>query len=250
MRDSAEQSPGESSLPLYQVVVRALQSEIVRGIYPVGTQLPSEAALSARFGVSRQTVRQALRVLRESGLVKSRQGLGTIVQRPGSSEGYVHHVDTISDLFPVDVDTRYELPDGKFVALPDWAQVFDEVRPAQDWLYLRGGRFETGAIEPFNEVDIFVAARFAGVGRLIGSHSGAVYTGIEMIYGETVREVQQVIGTFTCDGDRGARIALKEGDSGIEIRRLYKVASEDVALISFNRYHLQGFTFSMAFRRV
>ena len=237
-------------LPLYQRAVRALQDEIVRGVYPVGAQLPSEAALAARFDISRQTVRQALRVLRESGLVKSHQGLGTIVQRPGASEGYVHHVDTISDLFPVDVETRYELPGGKLVPLPEWARGFHEPRRDNSWLYLRGGRFESGAAAPFNEVDIFVASRFAGVGRLIGTHSGAIYAGIEMLYGETVREVQQVIGTFTADGERGARIRLAQGDSGIEIRRLYKVASDEIALISFNRYPLQGFTFSMSLRRV
>jgi len=252
MRDGAEQGAeeGTPALPLYQVVVRALQAEIVRGLYPVGTPLPSEAALASRFNISRHTVRQALRVLREHGLVKAHQGLGTIVQRPGASEGYVHHVNTISDLFPVDVETRYELPDGKLVALPEWARVFHELRPDQSWLYLCGGRYEAGAADPFNEVDIFVGARFAGVGRLIGTHPGAIYTGIEMIYGETVREVQQVIGTFTGDGERGARIGIARGDHGIEIRRLYKVASDDVALVSFNRYQLQGFTFSMALRRV
>ena len=237
-------------LPLYQIVARSLQAEIVRGLFPVGTQLPSEAALAARFDISRQTVRQALRVLRESGLVKSRQGLGTIVQRPGASEGYVHHVETISDLFPVDVETRYELPDGKLIPLPEWAKTVGEPHPQQKWLYLRGGRFEPGAAEPFNEVDIFVAARFAGVGRLVGSHSGAIYAGIEMIYGETVKEVQQVIGTFVCDGEKGTRIGLNKGDGGIEIHRIYRVASEDIALISFNRYKLQGFTFSMSLRRV
>ena len=252
MRGSTEQGADDlaSGLPLYQVVVRSLQAEIVRGIYPVGTQLPSEAALATRFNISRHTVRQALRVLRDSGLVKSHQGLGTIVQRPGSSEGYIHHVNTISDLFPVDVETRYELPDGKLIALPEWARAFHELRPETNWLYLKGGRYERGAAEPFNEVDIFVSARFAGVGRLIGSHPGAIYTGIEMIYGETVREVQQVIGTFTGDGERGARIGIAIGDHGIEIRRLYKVASDDIALVSFNRYQLQGFTFSMALRRV
>ena len=59
-----------------------------------------------------------------------------------------------------------------------------------------------------------------------------------------------MIGTFLCDGERGRRIGLNKGDSGIEIRRMYKVASEDIALVSFNRYQLQGFTFSMSLRRV
>ncbi len=55
--------------PLYLQVVRALKDEIVSGVYPVGSQLPTEEELCDRFSVSRYTVREALRRLREDNLV-------------------------------------------------------------------------------------------------------------------------------------------------------------------------------------
>ena len=58
----------KSDDPLYLQVVRALKDEIVTGVHPVGSQLPTEEELCERFSVSRYTVREALRRLREDNL--------------------------------------------------------------------------------------------------------------------------------------------------------------------------------------
>lgn len=240
-----------SGPPLYQIVVKTLQSEIMRGIYPVDTLLPSEAVLGQRFGVARQTIRSAIRTLREAGLVKPHQGLGTIVKSPSTSSGYVHHVTTISDLFPVNVETRYGNVDGNLVTLPQYAQDFLDENGDRNWLHVRGHRYREGSATPFNEVDIFVAGRFAGVARVLNTHTGAVYAAVEMIYGEIVSEVRQVMGGFTADEARGASIGLKPGETGIEVRRIFQIASDnDIALVSFNRYRPDDFTFSMTLRRM
>ncbi len=248
---SRRKAEHESGTPLYQIVVKTLQSEIVRGIYSVGTLLPSEAALVERFGVSRQTVRSAIRTLREAGLVKSHQGLGTMVRSLGATLGYVHHVSTISDLFPVSVETRYQPVGGSLVALPDYARAFLDEGEDRSWLHISAQRFHEKSEVPFNEVDIFVPGRFAGVGRVINTHAGAVYATIEMIYGETVGEVDQVIGAFKADDLRGRGIGLKPGETGIEVSRIFRIASDnDLALVSFNRYRPDDFTFSMTLRRL
>lgn len=56
---------------------------IVDGHFQVNSRLPTETELTARFGVSRPVVREALARLRDDGLVASRQGSGTyVVRRP------------------------------------------------------------------------------------------------------------------------------------------------------------------------
>ncbi|MFF9815409.1 GntR family transcriptional regulator [Streptomyces sp. NPDC014006] len=55
--------------PLYQRVAALLVSELTGGTVPPGERLPSERYLAAYYGVSRETVRQALEVLRDRGLV-------------------------------------------------------------------------------------------------------------------------------------------------------------------------------------
>src|ERR1700761_3132943 len=88
----------KSEGPLYLQVVRALKDEIVSGVHPVGSLLPTEEELCGRFAVSRYTVREALRRLREDDLITSRQGAGTTVVPPRSSNSYVHEVTSINDL--------------------------------------------------------------------------------------------------------------------------------------------------------
>lgn len=76
-------------LPLRQTrladhVYELLLLQIARGIYRVGSRLPSEAQLSDAFGVSRPVVREALARLRLDNIVRSRQGSGTWVEREPS----------------------------------------------------------------------------------------------------------------------------------------------------------------------
>src|SRR5262249_5721830 len=95
--------------PLYRQVVQALQQEIVNGVFPVDSQLPTEDELRQRFKVSRHTIREALRALRDAGLVESRQGFGTTVLRPGAPRPYVHEVASINALIELANATRYEI---------------------------------------------------------------------------------------------------------------------------------------------
>src|SRR5262249_24379802 len=59
---------------LYMDVVARLRKAIADGVYPPGSRLPSQHVLSQEYGVSRNTVRRALEVLREDGLMASQQG--------------------------------------------------------------------------------------------------------------------------------------------------------------------------------
>jgi DNA-binding FadR family transcriptional regulator len=67
---------------LHAQVVDAVVRMIVGGQLAPGSLLPTEPEMSARFGVSRSVVREALRVLGEKGLIEVRHGSGTRVTTP------------------------------------------------------------------------------------------------------------------------------------------------------------------------
>ncbi|MBK0417809.1 FadR family transcriptional regulator [Leucobacter sp. CSA1] len=71
----------------YQRIVEQIERAIVSGEVPVGSQLASERDLMAQFGVSRPTVREALRILQSMGLIESRPGMrgGPLVLAPSPS---------------------------------------------------------------------------------------------------------------------------------------------------------------------
>jgi len=67
------------ALPLYYRIKTVLEERIRSGVLEPGSQLPSEADLCREFGVSRGTVRDAVRELVQSGLVERRHGKGSFV---------------------------------------------------------------------------------------------------------------------------------------------------------------------------
>lgn len=65
---------------LYQQLADSLRDKIYEGKYMFGDKIPSERALAATFGISHLTVRKALAVLEEEGLLVRLQGKGTFVR--------------------------------------------------------------------------------------------------------------------------------------------------------------------------
>jgi GntR family transcriptional regulator len=68
--------------PKYQQIADQLRAQIRSGALAPGQRLPSEPDLAAQHEASRNTVRLAIALLTNQGLVESRQGLGTFVHEP------------------------------------------------------------------------------------------------------------------------------------------------------------------------
>src|SRR5712664_4082437 len=64
---------------LYEQIVQQVEESILKGHLKPGDQLPAERDLAQSFGVSRTAVREAVKTLREKGLVEAYSGRGTFV---------------------------------------------------------------------------------------------------------------------------------------------------------------------------
>lgn len=69
-----------TSSRLYEDIVSQIQVMIGKGIFAVGSQLPSERELSEQIGVSRNVLREAFRVLEHRGFIHVRAGSGRFVR--------------------------------------------------------------------------------------------------------------------------------------------------------------------------
>ena len=97
MNETLLQNDGAGSLPdrIYARVVEA----ILRGDFAPHNKLPTEEALSAQFGVSRPTVREALARLRSDGIIDSRRGAGsTVIRAPGTPVVVATPVKSLADI--------------------------------------------------------------------------------------------------------------------------------------------------------
>jgi len=69
----------ESAVPLYEQAADYVAAQIAAGQLAPGQKLPAERDLADQWGIGYQTVRRAMRELRERGLVVSRVGKGTFI---------------------------------------------------------------------------------------------------------------------------------------------------------------------------
>ena len=65
--------------PIYTQIAEQLRSNIQQATYQAGEKLPTEMQLAERFGVNRHTVRNAISLLKDEGLVRVDRGRGTFV---------------------------------------------------------------------------------------------------------------------------------------------------------------------------
>ncbi|WP_410595531.1 GntR family transcriptional regulator [Amycolatopsis sp. lyj-23] len=75
-----------SDTPAYTAIAQELRNGIVDGTYPPGSTLPTLAELTQRYGVSKQTVQNAIRVLAEEGLAEPVRRRGTVVRAAPTRE--------------------------------------------------------------------------------------------------------------------------------------------------------------------
>ncbi|WP_019244456.1 MULTISPECIES: GntR family transcriptional regulator [Bacillus] len=107
--------------PLYIKVYDELLLQISKNTYPVGSRLPSEPDLAKSLGVSRVTLRQALALLQDDGLVRNERGKGNFVidtfykQDPVQLEKlsnpmhkcHIATFDQIETHYRLDTETKY-----------------------------------------------------------------------------------------------------------------------------------------------
>ena len=84
--------------PAYAQLAAIIRRQIAGGIYPPGEKIPSESSISKQYGLSTMTVRQAVGVLIDQGLVVRVQGSGTFVKPLALTESRFD-LDSIKQIF-------------------------------------------------------------------------------------------------------------------------------------------------------
>ncbi len=239
-----------SGPPLYLQVATALREEIVSGVFPVGALLPTEDKLCERFSVSRYTVREALRLLRDDGLVSSRRGAGTVVIPPGAAGSDIQQVMSINDLVAFATGTRFAIESIGTVTIDRKLAARTGLNPGEEWLEVRGIRHAESSDAPLCRTEYYINRSFSAVGRILQRHNGPVFPLIEDMFGVTIAEVQQRIAATLVSAALARDLGVAEGSAALEVRRTYKTADGTIAQVTINTHPGERFQHSMTMRRV
>jgi DNA-binding GntR family transcriptional regulator len=199
--------------------VRALKDEIVSGVHPVGSQLPTEEELCERFSVSRYTVREALRRLREDNLrvlaagrrhycrsstpLRLLRSRGHVDQRPRRLRYWCSLCDR---------NHRNVVADDKLAARIG-------VVSSDEWLSVRGFRHTEGSELPVCWTEVYINREFAAVGRLLQRHTGPIFHLIEDLFGQSIVEVHQEIAAALVSPALAGGLKVKAGTTVLEVQR-------------------------------
>lgn len=82
---------------VYQNIINLLKNRLNSAIYNIGDLLPSEKELAELYDVSRNTLRKALKVLEEEGMIERRHGSGTYL-RNKHFQASVTHLDSFTEI--------------------------------------------------------------------------------------------------------------------------------------------------------
>lgn len=234
----------------YLQVARTLRKEIVEGVYPVGSQLPTEHDLCERFGVSRYTVREALRRLRDDNLVSSRPRAGTLVVARTASNSYAQEVMSINDLLAFAAGAEFAIESNTTVTLDEDLAAHTGLPVGSEWLVVRGTRTAEGSPEPICRTEYYVNRAFAAVGRLLQRHNGPIFPLIEDLFGVSVVEVHQEIAAVVASPELAADLKVDAGTAALEMRRTYTTSDGEIAQVTINTHPAARFRYSMTMRRV
>jgi GntR family transcriptional regulator len=97
------------SAPRYLQAAQLLRQKIARGQWPIGQKLPSLEVLSESFGLARMSMRQAVDLLVQEGLVSAQRGRGTFVTAQPSEPEWLSVETTLDELARAYRDDRPEI---------------------------------------------------------------------------------------------------------------------------------------------
>lgn len=233
----------------YLQVARALRKEIVDGVYPVGSQLPTEHELCARFAVSRYTVREALRRLREDNLVSSRPRTGTLVVPRPATNSYAQDVVSINDLLAFASGAQFTIESNAMVTVDEEIAARTSLPVGTQWLAVRGHRQADGTA-PVCRTEYYINRTFAAVGRLLPRHTGPIFPLIEDLFGVSVSEVHQEIAAVVVSAELSSILKVDTGTAALQMQRTYRTSDGEIAQVTINTHPSSRYRHSMTMRRV
>ena len=163
---------------------------------PVGSLLPTEAELCDAHGVSRHTVREAIRKLRDLGLVSRHQGIGTRVENKDISGRFVLSLGSVPDIWQYVETTRLEVYRKTLITAADAKFALPPIGNGERWLLSEGLRFVADQELPLSHNEIHVNGAFRGIAEQIGQRQMPIFAMIERRYQLKVVTIKQWINAI------------------------------------------------------
>ena len=219
-----------------QAIAAELAAEIEAGQYAVGSRFPADPELRQRFQVGRHTIREALKLLTEQGLVGRRRKTGTFVLATAPVSPYVHSLRDLKGLLDfaeatvlqvkhigrVSADTRLlggleDIPDGR-------------------WQRVAGLRLVRGEDTPLCWSEILIPERFSPPREKILASPMAIYEATMAHNGFRLEYVEQEVTASLLPAAMMPLLRVESDTAALLVRRRYVAHTGETFEVSHNLY--------------
>lgn len=229
-------------------LARHLTEQIAAGSYRVGDRIPTEAELQQRFDVSRHTVREALRDLKDRGLVVARAGVGTVVRAKAPPTSYMQGMGTLEEVIQFGEATRMKVL-GQETVIAD-AGLVEQIgaRPGQELRRVSLLRFRPREALPAGWLQIYLRPEHAEVIDAIETSRKPVLRLVEGRHGVRIAEVVQQIVAATLDAAQARVLKSRAGKPALHVTRQYLDAQDRLVMATVALYPSDRFSHNTRFR--
>lgn len=248
---STRETAGGRREPAFRRLGNDLRSQIRAGDFPADTALPTEAELSLRYAVSRQTVRRAFHDLVAEHLVYRVPGRGTFATT--SSGRYLRQFGTIEDLMALSADSQMRVLQPLTAAVDPTAA--GRLRLPDDrvatTVFLRVHQGDTFS-HTTTHLPPFVRAQLGDVPELAvaGTVSQVTVIGLlDQVLAHPICDAEQSITVATASVDVAAPLGVQAGTPVLRIDRMYFDTAGDPVELSISHFHPDHYSYRVRLRR-
>jgi len=234
--------------PRYARIQKVLEDRLIRGVYPLGSLMPTEVELAAEFGTSRFTIREALRYLREHGYIERRQGVGTRVISNAPQANFYQSFGSLEELFQIAVETWYVILETRRVTLSAELAELVGGLAGEEWFIINGVRWTRPGGRPICYIQSYIPARFEHLIPELESHHGPLFSLLEKHSDGPIEEAVQEIRALPMPPEIQRQLGLSPGSWSLQLLRRY-LTDSGVLIASFNWHPADRMTYVMRIHR-
>ena len=209
----------QGPLPLYYQVATLVRNEILSGVWPAESQLPTEEVLVSRYGVSRPTIRKAKSLLAEEGFIRDVKGSGCYVNRQETWNTSPPTVDNLNDIFHFGSNMSFKI--REFGMVSNTRDVASKLKNHADRFVfqIRGVRHFLS--QPISSVIYYLPFRFGSRIPLESLDENPFIPQIEKLAGVQVVEGIQTISLSRADEAAAQHLGIEVGAAVLLVESVY-----------------------------
>jgi DNA-binding GntR family transcriptional regulator len=225
--------------PRYIALADQLRARILDGQFAEPEVFPTESELCETHGVSRFTVREALRRLQTEGLIARRRGSGTVIQPAAARAGALHQpLSNVGEILQYARDTRIQFEHVGETRIS--RQRCEQIGVDPQGIWLRQGEGQPIAVtEAYLHADLAEAARKIDVSR------PTIFQQVEELSGTSVARVTQDIQAVAASAEVAAQLGVPRRSPCLRIMRCYLDERGRIFEISVSHHPGDRFAYAM-----